>query len=46
MGDYYYYSSAFISKGFRRGKDTPLTLNENKPQCCLAALGNELYCII
>lgn len=46
MGDCYSISSAFISNEFKRGKDTPLTLNENKPQCYLAALGNELYCII
>ena len=46
MDDCYSFSSSFISKELQRGKDTPQTLNENKPQCCLAALGNELYCII
>lgn len=46
MGDYYSNSSAFISKEIERGKNTPLTLYENKPQCCLAAFGNLKYCII
>lgn len=43
MRDYYSDSSAFIVnfKSNPRGKNTPLTLDENKPQCCLAALGNE-----
>lgn len=48
MGDYYSNSSAiiFISNGIKRGKSTTHTLNENKPQCCMAVLGNKKYCII
>lgn len=48
MDDYYSNSSAiiFISKEIKRGKSTTHTLDENKPQCCLAAFGNKKYCII